>query len=389
MPRRHARAVPRLRVAARRHERQPARRARHRREDRRQAHHHLRRSRRHLRTPRRAAAQATHEPRRREGPRVQEPRDVAARTSTSISTASRPTDLAQGAFDRERLRVLFNQLEFRTLLPRILDAVGDGRGSARSRDARRRRHDRARREGRGRGAASAAAKGERVAIEARWAGAAAAHRRARGRRPATTPRTSTAISLADDKVRDALDALDGPKSPPLVVHRAKELMHGLATASCRVARPRHRGRWRTSSIPAKGSTCLEDLALRYLSLELTSPDQVEGTLDFDGESGGHETGRRVAVLDAARRHARGGARGARARRPLRADRAPAHPRARADGSGGRAHRRRVPRRARQGARRRVPPPRSRDPPARGRARSTSTPRRSCARSCSRSSGSRR
>src|SRR6478672_3363559 len=36
-----------------------------------------------------------------------------------------PEDFAQGAFDREQLRVLFNQLEFRTLLPRILDAVGD------------------------------------------------------------------------------------------------------------------------------------------------------------------------------------------------------------------------------------------------------------------------
>ena len=36
-----------------------------------------------------------------------------------------PADLQQGAFDRERVRVLFNQLEFRLLLPRILDAVGD------------------------------------------------------------------------------------------------------------------------------------------------------------------------------------------------------------------------------------------------------------------------
>jgi DNA polymerase-1 len=37
----------------------------------------------------------------------------------------KPEDLRQGAFDRERMRVLFNQLEFRTLLPRMLDAVGD------------------------------------------------------------------------------------------------------------------------------------------------------------------------------------------------------------------------------------------------------------------------
>src|SRR5260221_10143881 len=48
--------------------------------------------------------------------------------------------------------------------------------------------------------------------------------------------------------------------------------------------------------PGEGKYQLEDLALRYLSLELTSPDQVEGTLDFDGEANARETGRRVAVL---------------------------------------------------------------------------------------------
>jgi DNA polymerase-1 len=48
--------------------------------------------------------------------------------------------------------------------------------------------------------------------------------------------------------------------------------------------------------PGEGKYLLEDLAVRYLSLELTSPDQVEGTLDFDGEANARETGRRVAVL---------------------------------------------------------------------------------------------
>ena len=57
------RAVHRLRGAARRHQRQPARRSRHRREDRGEAHHHVRRPRRHLRAPRRAAAEAEDEPR--------------------------------------------------------------------------------------------------------------------------------------------------------------------------------------------------------------------------------------------------------------------------------------------------------------------------------------
>ena len=75
--------------------------------------------------------------------------------------------------------------------------------------------------------------------------------------------------------------------------------------------------------PGEGKYLLEDLALRYLSLELTSPDQVEGTLDFDGEANARETGRRVAVLVRLGRRAGEALRGARARRPLRAHRAPA------------------------------------------------------------------
>ena len=37
-----------------------------------------------------------------------------------------PGELQQGAWDREQVRVLFDQLAFRTLLPRLLEAVGDG-----------------------------------------------------------------------------------------------------------------------------------------------------------------------------------------------------------------------------------------------------------------------
>src|SRR5262245_2651606 len=36
-----------------------------------------------------------------------------------------PAELRMGAWDREQVRVLFDQLEFRTLLPRLLEAVGD------------------------------------------------------------------------------------------------------------------------------------------------------------------------------------------------------------------------------------------------------------------------
>ena len=36
-----------------------------------------------------------------------------------------PADLKMGAWDREQVRVLFDQLAFRTLLPRLLEAVGE------------------------------------------------------------------------------------------------------------------------------------------------------------------------------------------------------------------------------------------------------------------------
>ena len=48
--------------------------------------------------------------------------------------------------------------------------------------------------------------------------------------------------------------------------------------------------------PGEGKYALEDLALRYLTIELKSPDQVEGTLDLDGDAGVTETGRRAAIL---------------------------------------------------------------------------------------------
>ena len=205
-----------------------------------------------------------------------------------------PADLQQGAFDRERVRVLFNQLEFRLLLPRILDAVGDvaeaplsdtlevdvaiARDAAAASDALR-----------------AAANGGRVAAEARWAGVVG--RSALTGIAISTGDDATYIAgdlLVDEKVRDAFDAFDGPQSPPLVVHRAKELMHGLGRELPSLERDTAVMAYLLD--PGEGKYLLEDLAVRYLSLELTSPDQVEGTLDFDGEANARETGRRVAVL---------------------------------------------------------------------------------------------
>jgi DNA polymerase-1 len=202
-----------------------------------------------------------------------------------------PTDLRQGAFDRERMRVLFNQLEFRTLLPRMLDAVGDAAAEAPDAETLEVDVTIARDAQAAAEALRAAANGERVALEPRWEG-----RTVSGIAVSTGDDAVYVAGdlLADPIVRDALTALTGPDSPPLVVHRAKELIHGLEQEL-------HSLDLDTAVMaylldPGEGKYQLEDLALRYLSLELTSPDQVEGTLDFDGESGATETGRRVAVL---------------------------------------------------------------------------------------------
>lgn len=209
-----------------------------------------------------------------------------------------PTDLKQGAFDRERLRVLCDQLEFRTLLPRILDAVGavaaadETEVEALEVDVETVRDAPA--------AASLvrelASAGTRVAVEAHWAGIA-------GRSPvlglALSGRADRAHYLPGDlleepSVRDALAGLVGAGGPPLVTHRAKELVHGLhldvRTLDADTAVMAY------LLDPGEGRYRLEDLAGRLLSVELRSPDRDEGTLDFGGAAGAEDTGRAAAVI---------------------------------------------------------------------------------------------
>ncbi|HEX7520761.1 MAG TPA: DNA polymerase, partial [Acidimicrobiia bacterium] len=209
----------------------------------------------------------------------------------------KPDELRQGAWDREQVRVLFDQLAFRTLWQRMLDAVGEAAAVEESetlevevtvaRDAK---------------AAltvlhAVAEAGTGYALEPRWGAA---------------PVTSTLVGLAvarddrhvdylhgevvrDEKVHKALAALLGAGGPPLVAHRAKELMHGLGVD----VRSLHHDTAIMAYLldPGEGKYLLDALAQRFLSLEVRSPDAEEGTLDLDGESGVEETGRRaVAVL---------------------------------------------------------------------------------------------
>jgi len=207
-------------------------------------------------------------------------------------------DLRQGAFDAEAVRVLFDQLEFRTLLPRFMDAVGqvaapsDVQAATLDADVVTLRDAKAvvaRLD-------ALAAAGDEYGLDVRWAGAV-------GR----SEIEGLGIAGADDEVhyvpgdvvRDpavhgALERLVDTGGSPLNAHRAKELMRGLHLD----IRTVHRDTAVMAYLldPAEGKYLLEDLALRYLSLEVQSPDVEVGTLDFDGEAGVQETGRRAAAV---------------------------------------------------------------------------------------------
>jgi DNA polymerase-1 len=209
-------------------------------------------------------------------------------------------DFTMHAIDREQLRVLFNQLEFRTLLPRILEALGAAEPDADPIEAV--GFEVAVRTVRDPGEVVAvldalASQTDRVALDSRWAGVP-------GRSAllglAAASATSEAVyfdaaTLEPPAVREALARLVGESGPPLVVHRAKELTHGLGEIDLRALET-------DTAImaylldPAEGKYLLDDLALRYLSIELRSPDAVEGTLDFDGDQESQRAGRQAAAL---------------------------------------------------------------------------------------------
>ena len=224
--------------------------------------------------------------------RVFKNRDMS-RLALDVDCGAEPANLRQGAFDREKVRVLFNQLEFRTLLPRLMEALGDVAEAEPDADTFEVEVVRARDAKAAAAAINDATKAARVAVEARWVGAAGGAVAGIGLSAGDGATYIDGDLLNDASVRAALvELLDG--GTPLVVHRAKELMHGLDTEL--------RGLTQDTALmaylldPGEGKHALEDLALRYLSLEVRSPDHEEGTLDFDGESGTNETGRRAAVL---------------------------------------------------------------------------------------------
>ena len=82
--------------------------------------------------------------------------------------------------------------------------------------------------------------------------------------------------------------------PGLIAHRAKDLMHGLDVDV--------RSLLHDTAVmaylldPGSGKFLLDDLALRFLSVEVRSPDAEPGTLDLDGDLEIEQTGRRAVVV---------------------------------------------------------------------------------------------
>lgn len=211
-----------------------------------------------------------------------------------VSTA----DLRIGTWDRDAVRDLFTRLEFRTLYPRLLEAVGDP-GSEESPAATLDVEvevvaDPEVAAGALRALVDAAGP---VAADGRWTGREG-HSPLDGLALAASPERAVFVPgdlLGEPGVRSALAALVGEGGPPVVAHRAKELMHGLAPVDLT-------GLDRDTAVmaylldPGEGRYDLDELVLRFCGVEVTSPDAVEGTLDFGGEEAARASGRRAAAL---------------------------------------------------------------------------------------------
>jgi DNA polymerase-1 len=221
-----------------------------------------------------------------------------SRLKLDVEVGVTPGELRMGAWDREEVRVLFDQLAFRTLLPRLFAAVGEAAADVEESETLDVEVELARDPSTVVAfLESLAARNEPYALEARWDGA-----------PVISPLRALAMADADgrvvyadadlldhDDVRAALTALVAPGGPPLVAHRAKELMHGLHLD----VRTLHHDTAVMAYLldPGEGKYLLDALALRFLSLEVESPDAEPGTLDLSGDHGVEQTGRRaVAVL---------------------------------------------------------------------------------------------
>jgi DNA polymerase-1 len=208
-----------------------------------------------------------------------------------------------GGYDREAVRELFQQLEFRTLYPRLLEALGttddDVDVEATVLDVEVERVTTAEELA---SLVDAVAKGGvPYALEADWQGVPGTGA-LRGLAIASAESVAYAPGdlLADAGVAAALAKLLAAGGPPLVAHRSKELMHALRAAADLTVESLDLDTAVMAYLvdPGEGKYDLGELCTRFCGFELTSPDreQAEGTLDLDGDAAGDDAGRRAAAV---------------------------------------------------------------------------------------------
>ena len=210
------------------------------------------------------------------------------------------SELIQGEFDAAAVKDLFESLAFRTLFPRIMDAVGERAAPGTNADG-----DKTLSEPTIeieldvlKDAKSVASylsalkdKGEPYSLEASWDGVPG---RSTVLGLAVAGASTTAVYLegawlADPEVKAALVALVGENGPPLVAHRAKELMRALNVDMRNLDRDTAVMAYVLD--PSESKYRLEDLFRRYLSID--AAEQETGTLDLDGTAGVVATGQRA------------------------------------------------------------------------------------------------
>ncbi len=215
-------------------------------------------------------------------------------------------DLRMGQWDADEVRNLFTFLEFRTLWDRLAEAV-DVPSQMEPQATEALEVDLSRLATAEEAVASLqrlAGSTEPVSVAASWEGV-------EGRSPLITVAFAEgetpsgaewmdAALLGDQKVAGALGTLVGEGGPPLEAHRAKELMRALDPFGVDV-----RSLDLDTAVaaylvdPGESQYLLEELAVRYLGVELQSPDAVpSGQLDLDGgaDKPAEDAGRRAVAV---------------------------------------------------------------------------------------------
>ncbi len=226
----------------------------------------------------------------------------------SILRRDVPIDLAIdalqiGGWDQEEVKELFYQLEFRTLYPRLLDALGESEAAeaeaGETLDVELVRLTN--------GTAVEAlveqlcSSGARYAMDPDWSGAAGTSG-LKGIAVASADAVSyiPVDLIAHEQLRDSWSRLLGPGGPPVAAHRAKELMHGIERATGLEVATLDLDTAVMAYLvdPGEGKYDLGDLVGRFCGIELVSPDRAatEGTLDLDGDASAEDAGRRAAAV---------------------------------------------------------------------------------------------